>query len=497
MFDQLRVDQNSAGKLLPNHEKDSSKNFSAKSGSDFFSMIMEQVNYDARKGNVEIDYRQAESVQDFTRDNHSAKPSDDEIRSENTYNENILSAKDTEIKNSEIKDREIKDTETLQHKHIDANEKSHEDIEHKDIESEKSLSMKKVNDKNNKSSEEEENKIISQLHGESSVKKLMEIAKAVLTGDKNGEDSGFKKLFGNLKFNNHEPNKAATQSHIKISAEGDLKNSNEIIGKITKEIGESIRRELTKALESKKSDKQHGLSDRELKDVVVNAIEGIKKNRANDVVRHEPKISADDMKNDKKNVSPAEQNVFRKIESSDSSHFEKFSSGEKNPDRENFNYSSSKTDFSAKAGLDKIENAMKLPDFKENLQEIIDKAKITVRDNRNGAFTVRLNPQELGNVNVNLILENGVITGKFLVDNEDVKNILLNNLQELKYQLEEAGIEVGEFSVGVDSRHERELSSNIDETFVFPGSDSGEMVAASEIYNSAAEAHTGHINLII
>ena len=43
-----------------------------------------------------------------------------------------------------------------------------------------------------------------------------------------------------------------------------------------------------------------------------------------------------------------------------------------------------------------------------NFSNAIDKAKISVRDSRNGTFTVRLNPRELGSVNVNLIMENGV-----------------------------------------------------------------------------------------
>ena len=485
MFDHLRIDQNSMEKFFPTNEKSAPTNLSVKRGSDFFSMLMEQVNYGARKGQVEAGSGQSEAERDFAQDNPAAKISDAEIRTENAYKENV-------------KDTEIKDAEDSQNKPIDdAKEKSHSEIEHNEIEREKSLSLKKLNDKNNKSFEEDQN-IILQLQGEMNIKRLMEITKALLAGDKKSEAGGFLKLFDNLKFNNDKSNKTLTQSHAKIGQESNLKNPSEHFTKLIKEIGESIRRELTKAFNAKRSlDKKQVLTDRELKDVVINAIDGIKKNRAKDLVRNESKPAAtDEMKGDKKNISSTEQNIFRRIESSDSLHFEKFSSADKNPDREGFNYNSSKTDFSAKSGLDKIEHNMKMPDFKENLQEIIDKAKITVRDNRNGAFIVKLNPQELGNVNVNLIMKNGVITGKFLVDNEDVRNILINSLQELKYQLQEAGIEVGEFSVGVDSRHERNLSSNIDETFVFPASDSEE-IAAAEIYNTAAEVHTGHINLII
>ena len=496
MFEHLKVEQNSVEKLLVNNEKDVSKNPSAKTGSDFFAMLM--VEQTKLKGQVETDYRQTEQERDLTRDNlkdnQPDKISDDEIRTENAYNENVQLSKDSENK----------DAESLQYKHIDetnenkdysVKEQSHEEI--KETVKEQSSSLKEVNDKkNNKLSEEEQN-IIQQLQSESSIKKLMEIIKAILSGDKKSEDENYKKLFSSLKFNNTKSNKNFTQSDIKSGTENH-KNPNDVFTKITKEFKELISRELSKAIEDRKTKgKQHDFSDRELKDIASNSIEGIKKNRGREIVRHELKaVTSDDLKNDKKNIN-TEQQVFKKVELSDSSHFEKFSSGDKNSDRENFNYNSSKMDFSSKTGLHKAENTMKMLDFRENLQEIIDKAKITIRDSRNGSFTVKLNPQELGNVNVNLIMKNGIITGKFLVDNEDVKNVLLNNLQELKFQLQEAGIEVGEFSVGVDSRHERNFN-NGDEMLVFPVFDSDrEINTASQVYDSITETHIGHINMII
>ncbi|MCL1833272.1 MAG: flagellar hook-length control protein FliK [Leptospirales bacterium] len=472
MFDHIKVDQNKnqngIENLLTSHEKDQSKNSHIKSGNDFLSMLMEQMKVDAGKGQpeqVDNGYKQNEFDRDLTRDeNQYAKISGNETRAENTYNED-------------------KDAEGLQHKNIDETE---EKI-HKEIEKEKTASLKEVHDKKSNKLLEEEN-IIAQLQSESSIKKLMEIVKALLNGDKKSEDDSYKKL----KFNNDKSNRG---SDIKTGSEGDHKNFNEIFGKITKELKEGIRKELHKVLEDRRyKGKQHNLTDKDLKDVVSNVIERVKKSRGKDLVKHE----ANEIKNDRKNINPTEPQIFRKVELSDSSHFEKYTSGDKNPDRENLNYNSSKTDFSTKSELDKLPKNMKMPDFKENLQEIIDKAKITVRDSRNGTFTVRLNPQELGSVNVNLIMKNGIITGKLLVDNEDVKNLLLNNLQELKLQLTEAGIEVGEFNVGVDSRHERNFSGNGDELYVLPSFDSDrEIASASQIYNSVSEMHIGHINMII
>jgi flagellar hook-length control protein FliK len=443
------------------------------------------MKFDDKKEPDIYDYRQTELSQDLTRDhfkdNQSAKINSDEKRDEDFYNENKT------LRNG---------AESLQEKQIEEDDEKF----HKEIVNEKLISQKGIDDKKNVKLSEEENSVISQLHSETNVKRLMEIVKAVLNGDQKTQDDNFKKLFTNLRSNNDKSSRDLSQSNIKDFAANNSKISDEIINKITKDLKGSIGRELSKVFEDRRSmGKQLNLTDRELKDIVANVIDGIKKNRGKDVIRQDSRhVTNDEIKNDKKNISITEPQIFKKTEFIDNTNFERSSSGDKNSHRDNFSFNSGKLDFSAKTGSDRIENTMKMPDFKETLQELIDKAKISVRDNRNGSFTVRLNPQELGSVNVNLVMKNGVITGKFLVDNEDVKNILLNNIQELKNQLKDAGIEVGEFSVGVDSRHERNLSNNRDEMQVMPIIDSDmEIISAAEIYDTISEVHAGHINMII
>ncbi len=88
-------------------------------------------------------------------------------------------------------------------------------------------------------------------------------------------------------------------------------------------------------------------------------------------------------------------------------------------------------------------------DFSKNLDAIINRAKITVRDNKNARFTVNLYPRDLGSLNMSLSLENGVVHGKFIVDSDEARNSLLQNMDNLKEQLRESGIDIGDFSVGV------------------------------------------------
>jgi flagellar hook-length control protein FliK len=134
--------------------------------------------------------------------------------------------------------------------------------------------------------------------------------------------------------------------------------------------------------------------------------------------------------------------------------------------------------------------------FYEQLQQIIDKAKITVHDSKNGSFIFRLNPKELGSVNVNIGLEQGIVKGKFLVETNEAKELLIQNLDFVKTQLEESGISVGEFQVNVKEQGKpfdnKENGKDIKVN-------SGLASLNTEEYENAAAVpkHNGSVNMVI
>jgi flagellar hook-length control protein FliK len=87
--------------------------------------------------------------------------------------------------------------------------------------------------------------------------------------------------------------------------------------------------------------------------------------------------------------------------------------------------------------------------FAEHVDEIISKSKMTVRDGQNGTLAFRLNPDNLGSVNISLGLENGVLSAKFLVDSAEAKENLTANMNALKESLAQEGINIGQFQVDV------------------------------------------------
>jgi flagellar hook-length control protein FliK len=132
--------------------------------------------------------------------------------------------------------------------------------------------------------------------------------------------------------------------------------------------------------------------------------------------------------------------------------------------------------------------------FNEQLQSIMQNARIFVRDSRNGSFSIRLYPESLGKVNINLGLEQGVLHGRFLVDSVESKNLLLENISTIKEQLQDAGISVGEFQVNV--RDERERLLNAEEN-MFSHRYHDAANSSNEYDTISTYLHDGMIDMII
>jgi flagellar hook-length control protein FliK len=133
--------------------------------------------------------------------------------------------------------------------------------------------------------------------------------------------------------------------------------------------------------------------------------------------------------------------------------------------------------------------------FNEQLQSIIQNARIFVRDSRNGSFSIRLYPESLGKVNINLGLEQGVLHGRFLVDSMDSKNLLLENISTIKEQLQDAGISVGEFQVNVRDDGERLLKHAEENMFGHSYQDAAN--SSNEYDTISTYLHDGTIDMII
>lgn len=89
----------------------------------------------------------------------------------------------------------------------------------------------------------------------------------------------------------------------------------------------------------------------------------------------------------------------------------------------------------------------------EIIQQVIEKSKISANKEHN-EITIKLKPEILGNIRLNISTENQQVTIKIMADSSMVKEVLENNLHQLKHGFVSQGLEIGSFdvSVGDDSQ---------------------------------------------
>jgi flagellar hook-length control protein FliK len=106
-------------------------------------------------------------------------------------------------------------------------------------------------------------------------------------------------------------------------------------------------------------------------------------------------------------------------------------------------------------------------------KELVRKIDFILKDANQGEIKLILKPEALGNVRINLSLNENNIAGKIFVDNSSVRDILLNNMDELTNMLKENGYDEASLEVWVgqdgnngqeqnregESREEKQLRS--------------------------------------
>ena len=95
----------------------------------------------------------------------------------------------------------------------------------------------------------------------------------------------------------------------------------------------------------------------------------------------------------------------------------------------------------------------------EIINQVIEKAKITLTGEKS-EMVVDLKPDSLGKIAMKIVTEHGIVSAKFVTENQQVKQILESNMQFLKDTLEKQGLTVQGFTVSVG--HGKSGGSNSD-----------------------------------
>ena len=104
-----------------------------------------------------------------------------------------------------------------------------------------------------------------------------------------------------------------------------------------------------------------------------------------------------------------------------------------------------------------MSKAEKLQEQIDVLKQIAEKVDVNILEDKS-EMLIKLKPDNLGKVTMQISVENGNISAKFLAESQKVKEILESNMQELKDQLAKQGMAVQEMSVSVgNDNRERQM----------------------------------------
>ena len=100
------------------------------------------------------------------------------------------------------------------------------------------------------------------------------------------------------------------------------------------------------------------------------------------------------------------------------------------------------------ANLSGTDSSKSLPTAREVIAQIVQKAEL-LSTNKLSEVRIELKPEFLGRLTIKVMVEEGVVTARFIAENQQVKHMLESNLNTLRQNLESQGIRVERAEVSV------------------------------------------------
>ncbi len=95
------------------------------------------------------------------------------------------------------------------------------------------------------------------------------------------------------------------------------------------------------------------------------------------------------------------------------------------------------------------------------LNQVVEKARIHVRADGKSNMTIKLNPPQLGKIDMRVVTHDNMVRAVMIVDTREVKAIIENNLENLRASLNSSGLKVDEISVSTADDSGRFRNENL------------------------------------
>ena len=98
-----------------------------------------------------------------------------------------------------------------------------------------------------------------------------------------------------------------------------------------------------------------------------------------------------------------------------------------------------------------LQNSVLKNQLNDQLQSMLHRSKILIKDQKNVFLNTSLRPKELGTVSLKLSMLDGNINALFTVENEAVQKVIAERMDKMLFELRESGHQVESFNVNVKS----------------------------------------------
>lgn len=239
---------------------------------------------------------------------------------------------------------------------------------------------------------------------------------------------------------------------LKNEFEGELIKLNQSGNNIKKILSENISSEILKTTTPNNEDS----NNKTLQDLKVEEDKSIKNSTKTEIQSETRDNSKDNSKEQTFNTGDGKQTqLSSKEQKSEVNSFKNNLNEVQNMNTENIQ---SAKNIGKVAEVNKIAKPVNVTQS-EIVNQVIDKAKIELGPMKN-SMTMQLTPENLGKINLKISTERGIVIASIVAENEAVKEVIENNLQQLKNALEEKGFGVQNLNVSVGKEKGKDNSKN-------------------------------------